>query len=542
MDDRCGMSDETAKKKSETSVKDTIESILVAFILAFIFRCFVVEAFVIPTGSMAPTLLGAHMDFRCPDCGYQFTYGFHNESETFSIPDALNGSVGVQCPNCDYRLPAETPSDPDNDATNPPLRYGDRILVMKYVYLFGGPKRWDVVVFKSPVTSVGDYSVNYIKRLVGNPGESLAVSNGDLYVAAPGTDGNDPANFVVQPKPKWAQDALWRIVFDADYVPQSIRGGQIIRDAPFNWKQPWRQTSGQGWSNNDEANGVSPREFAFDNKNGEGVLSFHAGDRSTLNGVTDWLAYNQNTRTPPRAVGDLKLEFFVTGLSGDGVVRGVVSKHSQREGASHEFIAELSLKKLRLIMRSSAGDKVIGERDIDLSGHHHVSIENVDYRVSVRVDDHELLATTPQDYRPDLAAIVKNGERAFDGSARLEADRVAARISHLRIWRDIYYREDSSGGPRIQRAVVDGTYFNPVHLAEKEYFTLGDNSAMSLDGRFWTDPIELEDENLKAEAGVVPERFLLGKAFFVYWPAGYKPVSAISLRAAPNFGNMRFIR
>src|SRR4051794_36520840 len=60
----------------EGNVKETIESILVAFILAFIFRAFVVEAFVIPTGSMAPTLLGAHMRYRCADCGYRWTVNF----------------------------------------------------------------------------------------------------------------------------------------------------------------------------------------------------------------------------------------------------------------------------------------------------------------------------------------------------------------------------------------------------------------------------------------------------------------------------------
>src|SRR5690349_15745307 len=58
------------------SIKETIEAILVAFILAFIFRGFVVEAFVIPTGSMAPTLLGAHMRFVCDDCGYQFDVNY----------------------------------------------------------------------------------------------------------------------------------------------------------------------------------------------------------------------------------------------------------------------------------------------------------------------------------------------------------------------------------------------------------------------------------------------------------------------------------
>src|SRR3954462_12433239 len=68
-----------AKKKQQDpqgSVKETIESILVAFILAFIFRAFVVEAFVIPTGSMAPTLLGAHMRFVCHDCGYHFDVNY----------------------------------------------------------------------------------------------------------------------------------------------------------------------------------------------------------------------------------------------------------------------------------------------------------------------------------------------------------------------------------------------------------------------------------------------------------------------------------
>src|SRR5580700_8774172 len=74
-----------ASKPSATTgsgIKDTIESILVAFILAFVFRAFVVEAFVIPTGSMAPTLLGAHMRYTCPDCGYQFDTNYNAPSET----------------------------------------------------------------------------------------------------------------------------------------------------------------------------------------------------------------------------------------------------------------------------------------------------------------------------------------------------------------------------------------------------------------------------------------------------------------------------
>jgi hypothetical protein len=74
--------------QEHTNVKETIESILIAFVLAFMFRAFVVEAFVIPTGSMAPTLLGAHMRFQCDNCGYPFdvNYGASSESGDVSVP------------------------------------------------------------------------------------------------------------------------------------------------------------------------------------------------------------------------------------------------------------------------------------------------------------------------------------------------------------------------------------------------------------------------------------------------------------------------
>src|SRR5205814_7542873 len=84
--------DAQQKKEPETNIKETIESILVAFILAFIFRAFVVEAFVIPTGSMAPTLMGAHLRFRCDDCGYEWTvnYSAGGDGDDMFIPKRAN--------------------------------------------------------------------------------------------------------------------------------------------------------------------------------------------------------------------------------------------------------------------------------------------------------------------------------------------------------------------------------------------------------------------------------------------------------------------
>src|SRR5215207_542084 len=90
----------SSSSNSDAGVKETIESILIAFILAFIFRAFVVEAFVIPTGSMAPTLLGAHMRYRCPDCGYKFDHNYtaQQNGDDLIIPPRSPLTYRAFCP------------------------------------------------------------------------------------------------------------------------------------------------------------------------------------------------------------------------------------------------------------------------------------------------------------------------------------------------------------------------------------------------------------------------------------------------------------
>ena len=150
--------------------KETLESIVVALILAFVFRAFVVEAFVIPTGSMAPTLYGAHGAILCEDCGVEFGYGVKDLADTRHGARVLANSKAV-CPNCSH---ANTNLPVSDERRNP--EKGDRILVLKWPFALGGygldPKRWDVVVFKDPA----DGTTNFIKRLVGFPGEVLRIS------------------------------------------------------------------------------------------------------------------------------------------------------------------------------------------------------------------------------------------------------------------------------------------------------------------------------------------------------------------------------
>jgi signal peptidase I len=60
----------------------------------------------------------------------------------------------------------------------PTLQIGDRVLVNKFIYRFTEPERGDIIVFQSVDSSNEDL----IKRVVGLPGDKIAVRSGKLFV------------------------------------------------------------------------------------------------------------------------------------------------------------------------------------------------------------------------------------------------------------------------------------------------------------------------------------------------------------------------
>lgn len=561
-----------ATRKSEeepTNIKETIDSILVAFILAFVFRAFIVEAFVIPTGSMAPTLLGAHMRFDCADCGYEFTVNYSGEQQGDDVivpshnkvlvrEQSLNGATRIAekdrvlhliCPNCGFKLPREDPTDKSNDATGPPVFYGDRILVLKYLYLFKEADRWDVVVFKSPTDP--KYQLNFIKRLIGLPGESILILDGDVYVARKPTDGQQlfAADFVVQTKPRHVQEALWRIVHDNDFQP--VGKPRVAQRA---YDQPWRIVNGQGWTL--EAGGgppeVAKRVFRFDNASSSGTIAFDPIANKQKFPLTDWLAYDMTMSQDPHLVdtytmgltsaranvSDLKLDLHYERLAGDGPLRLRMTK------LGDAFVAEVHPDKVVLMQAStSSTPSVIGtyEKKGVGSGLRHIVFQNVDYQVSLFIDGQEVIRTA--DYRPNVPALLEgfaSGRPQALPEISVSAERQTGTLSHISLWRDVYYLNSQENGAPQRWATPYQFPSRVIHLSGDEYFVCGDNSLASHDARAWSSQIELPDEQIFAEAGRVPRRFMLGKAFFVYWPAGYRPTDGAP-GLVPNFGDMRFI-
>lgn len=519
-----------SQKKQHGGAKETVESIIIALILAFVFRAFVVEAFVIPTGSMAPTLMGAHSRYVCENCGYHFDVnaGGRSIDGDLSIPRRVGGEVRVNCPNCGYLTL-------DEQSANPKVYYGDRILVLKYLYLLNQPQRWDVVVFKSPVEPEKyDYSQNYIKRLVGRPGERIMLLDGDVYVAT--KPHPTDADWQIQTKPDVVQDALWRVVSDMDHYPLGLRrNGELSTDpaAALDYV-PWKGSSERVVLGRDS---TGARTFTLDASQSRERLRFDPSVALAKHSLTDWLAYDQSPRPQGKSftVGDLKLSMFYQRQGGDGELRLNLSKRDDL------FTAAITRGRVTLLRQTGtdASPVELASRSISLPDRPvHLEFVNLDYRVSLRVDGREVLSTTPQQYHPDVTALKADPNVGSSFPAVfVTADNQKAALTHLSLWRDIYYTSKTYSGENVVRGGPD----NPVLLGDNEYFCLGDNSPMSLDGRYWPTPVKLPYEGVETGAGIVPGRFLLGKALFVYWPAGFRVFNDEYWDVVPNFGEMRFI-
>ncbi len=66
----------------------------------------------------------------------------------------------------------------NGESMSPTLVHGDMIFVEKLSYLFGEPERGDIIVFPYPA----DPSKEYIKRVIGVPGDVIDLDNNDFYV------------------------------------------------------------------------------------------------------------------------------------------------------------------------------------------------------------------------------------------------------------------------------------------------------------------------------------------------------------------------
>jgi len=485
------------KKDRAAEIANTFEWLITAFILAFVFRAFVMEAFRIPTGSMADTLKGAHFRMRCWQCGYKYEHGFipsqynNIDGERLGEDTVPGWSVRppkTRCPSCGYYWPPDYP----RTGELMPVANGDRILVLKCLYQFFEPKRWDVIVFKNPL----DPRINYIKRLVGLPEEKLEIIDGDVYI-----DGK------IRRKPPKVQNELWMTVYDNDYQPVNPYAPAFNQ---HQWAQPFKAGSFSKW----EIHEASPTIFRLDSS----ADQIHSMVYSTSIGNDFRATYAYDDVRDYKRLpycSDLMVRFYANAPDSEGLIGIELSKYESHYKAWVDFrfrdtrsnmtmnIAKVSKGKETLLSSKSIGLwRAVKKTSL-------VKFANVDHQLVFQFGSEKLtwdLGLSPEAAGPRKTNIEPQ-VRIF-GSGRLT-------LSHVAIFRDIHYTAPNGLGQG--RAAED----NPFTLEKDEFFVLGDNSPNSQDSRWWNRPGKANN-GLSYREGIVPRDYLVGKALFVYWPSGFK--------------------
>lgn len=278
--------------------RETIESVIVAVVLALMFRAYEAEAFIIPTGSMAPTLQGQHMDVVCEECGYQYRAGASASASTTPPSDRADVTK-TYCPICRHGMTMKN-SEPDHVSNN-----GDRILVNKFVYDFQPPERFDVIVFKNP----NNGKQNYIKRLIGLPGDQLAIENGDIYNFVTGPNGTLQKEIVRKPVDK--VPVMLQLIDDTNHVSAKFKqAGWPSRWAE--WTDPgkhWREQGSAGDTyflnagDSESFDWLRYRHLVPRSLFDESVLSQRQNFRPVDTSATDWEEL-ENGKVPRRIKPD----------------------------------------------------------------------------------------------------------------------------------------------------------------------------------------------------------------------------------------------
>ena len=489
--------------------REVFETVVFVVVLVLMLKLFVAEAFVIPTGSMATTLYGEQIKATCPECGHKFPV-------TASVQLGVRiKPVSVHCRNCGHSFEPAHPEDWNS---------GDRVLVAKYAYHIRPPHRFDVPVFKypeQPYSKVELSAMNYIKRLIGLPGETIAIYNGDLYRTDKLTypdrpRPNDPKDlwkleytYNANPRDATAHEArelfaqggfemirktpdeilaVRRLVFDLDEQPRSLMDRKRTR---------WFHAPGDdaGWEM--QAAGFKHEGDALGWVRYQHVQPGWGRPDRVIQPVPirDDMSYNIERSNSPTSgqywAPDLIVECDAEVHSADTEITLELVK----AGAHYQAIFAAGICKLVAIPPEGTGPAItLAEHAAKLSAgkKYSLSMANVDARLTVWVDGTPLPFGPAADYAVPDRKTFDHTTLDVEAPARIGA-KGGVTCSKVKLWRDVYYTcsDNSSCG-------VQTYYVQPGH-----YLCLGDNSSSSSDGRTW---------------GLVPERLLLGRAVVVYWP------------------------
>ncbi len=535
----------------------------ICFVMAVIMlRAFVLEGYLISTGSMAPGLLGFHRRIQCPSCEFDFAFGVSFDDSVENGAGAIHEPEGPRryatCPNC---------GQINIDVSGVPNSHGDQLLVQKHVYDLRPPHRWETVVFHNPA-SPGEA---YVKRVVGLPGENIRVLNGDVYINGqiarkdfaqqqwmriPVCDLHHLAAAEEWQLP-WELDDTWtasegklqlksapeaEATFDAHWIRfRNWRwfGGHHVAETPLSadglkdWKSFAERfnTFPVTWATRLhydaerevlQCEGVMPDDLQRDLLADATTDDFRAAiyrlaALSHLSPVTDRYGYNAMVASPEYVVDDLMLRAALSWIEPPESIRVQVPVGTQTFEIivlPQESVVQLmSLDDHKLLSKGTLPADAAGQQTVSASVV--LEVSNFDRQVIVAINGVPCLPAleVKPDASPEEALEANVATVAGQKMDVRKASQITLRLEQQKRWAlgvagngvqisDLEMYRDVFYTPGRRRNAIDSEYAVP----EASYFVQGDNSPVSSDSRNWVNPS-------------VPHRLLIGKPFLVHLPS-----------------------
>jgi len=315
---------------------------------------------------------------------------------------------------------------------------GDRILVDKYRWLFGEPHRWEPTVFQYPLNR----SRNFIKRLVGLPGERLKIEDGDIF-----TSHDGGATWEIARKTGDAREALF-----FPYYPDPVEErGFFARGG--NWEP------GAGWTADERKN-----SFAVDTEAKstlqfqKQVVPYHS------EGVYGNLQISEYANSVDVA-DDLRVRFEL-----DVERAGTLTVMLTERGLAHRLVLGPEGSKAVLALAQGSDKDYPLDVQIRPGGEYEVSFANADDELLIEIrGDAELTKELP--FPPEAS---RDATGTWLHRVLFDAEGLKATIREVRIDRDVQYTQDGEWPREAGTSIPDGYYF-----------MLGDNTSSSKDSRAW---------------------------------------------------------
>ncbi len=455
---------------------------------------------------------------------------------------------------------------------------GDRIFSSKLSYRLRGPERWEVAVFKFPYETARQndrYGMispeydgqNFVKRVVGLPGETLAIGRGDIWTRPVGAR----SGYERMVKPDSVQRGMWLNVYAEDFgdrsLPELERFWKIIGgDAAMEQGGTLLLRPGAG------AVRMDYRPMVPVGRNRDRLLE--------LPGIPDRYVLRQPVQFRCREIGADGEEcghLFVATVETQNIqARCPACGHLADETEAVFYHRRSGLPELGRYAVASAsarqGEETAARQDEynfvpDLRVVAEFTLESRETSFSVALredarfvqiaaggDGRVELRVNGQDPRPEhrrIAAIAPGRSHTLEcyiieGQARVFLDGAAEPVLDERIWDDERPfprnapRDDerpfprnaprasgvsllaAGGEVRLDRVAIDRDVFyysgwehdqgekyqamtshGEITIGENSFFPMGDHCASSFDARSW---------------GPVPLNLLLGPALFIWWP------------------------